>query len=165
VRQAYDHRNSVKGGVVMGEARELMNRITKGVMSADREALQAVYAPDAVIEAPDAGSIRGQDAILEWLLQFGEAFPDASWESLHEHEAGDTAIDEGFFVGTHTGPLAAPTGETIEATGNRVRLRACDAATVAGGRVTSHRFYFDQMDFLAQLGLLPNEQTAEQPTA
>jgi ketosteroid isomerase-like protein len=149
----------------MGEARELMNRITEGVMSADRQALQAVYAPDAVIEAPDAGKISGQDAILEWLLQFGEAFPDASWESLHEHEAGDTAIDEGYFVGTHTGPLAAPTGETIEPTGKRVRLRACDAATVSGGRVTSHRFYFDQMDFLGQLGLLPEEQTAEQPTA
>ena len=73
----------------MGEARELMNRITEGVTSGDRQALQAVYAPDAVIETPDAGSITGQDAILEYLLQFGEAFPDASWESLHEHEAGD----------------------------------------------------------------------------
>ena len=149
----------------MGEARELMNRITEAVTSGDRQALQAVYAPDAVIETPDAGSISGQDAVIEYLLQFEEAFPDASWESRHEHEAGDTAIDEGYFVGTHTGPLAAPTGETIEPTGKRVRLRACDAATVSGGRVSSHRFYFDQMDFLGQLGLLPEEQTAEQPTA
>jgi ketosteroid isomerase-like protein len=149
----------------MGEARELMNRITEGVTSGDRQALQAVYAPDAVIETPDAGTISGQNAILEYLLQFGEAFPDASWESLHEHEAGDTAIDEGYFVGTHTGPLAAPTGETIEPTGKSVRLRACDLATASGGRVTSHRFYFDQMDFLGQLGLLPEEQTAAQPTA
>jgi ketosteroid isomerase-like protein len=149
----------------MGEARELMNRITEAVMSGDRQALQAVYAPDAVIETPDAGSISGQDAVIEYLLQFAEAFPDASYESVHEHEAGDTAVDEGYFVGTHTGPLAAPTGETIEATGKRVRLRACDAATVSGGRVSSHRFYFDQMDFLGQLGLIPEEQTAEEPTA
>ena len=149
----------------MAEARELMNRITESVMKGDRQALQAVYAPDAVIETPDAGTLRGQDAGIEYLLQFAEAFPDASWESLHEHEAGDTAVDEGYFVGTHTGPLTAPTGETIEPTGKRVRIRGCDVATVSGGRVTSHRFYFDQMDFLGQLGLLPEEQAAEQRTA
>jgi ketosteroid isomerase-like protein len=148
----------------MSEARDLMNRITEGVMSGDREALQTVYAPDAVLETPDAGRISGHEEILEWLLQFAEAFPDASFESLHEHEAGDTAIDEGYFVGTHTGPLAAPTGETIDPTGKRIRVRACDAATASGGRVTSHRFYFDQMDFLGQLGLLPEEQTAAQST-
>jgi ketosteroid isomerase-like protein len=148
----------------MGEARELMNRITEGVMSGDRQALEAVYAPDAVIETPDAGRLSGQDAVIDYLLGFEKAFPDASFESLHEHEAGDTAIDEGYFVGTHTGPLAAPTGETIEPTGKSVRLRASDFATASGGRVTSHRFYFDQMDFLGQLGLLPEEQTAEQPT-
>jgi hypothetical protein len=30
-----------------------------------------------------------------------------------------------------------------------------DIATVESGAVTSHRFYFDQMDFLGQLGLAP----------
>jgi ketosteroid isomerase-like protein len=145
----------------MGEARELMNRITKGVMDGDREALEAVYAPDAVIETPDAGSLNGHDAIIEYLLQFAQAFPDASWDSRHEHDAGDSAVDEGYFVGTHTGPLVAPTGESIDATGKRVRLRACDVATVSGGRVTSHRFYFDQMEFLGQLGLVPEETAAQ----
>ena len=139
----------------MGEARELMDRITEGVMSGDADALKAVYAPDAVIETPDAGSVRGHDAIIDYLMQFAKAFPDASWESVHEHETADAAVDEGYFVGTHTGPLTAPTGETIEPTGKRVRLRACDVATVSGGQVRSHRFYFDQMEFLGQLGLVP----------
>lgn len=145
----------------MGEARELMNRITKGVMEGDREALEAAYAPDAVFETPDAGTLNGRDAIIGYLLQFAQAFPDASWESRHEHEAGDSAVDEGYFVGTHTGPLVAPTGETIDATGKRVRVRECDVATVSGGRVTSHRFYFDQMEFLGQLGLVPEETAAQ----
>jgi ketosteroid isomerase-like protein len=145
----------------MGEARELMNRITKGVLDGDREALEAVYAPDAVIETPDAGTLNGHDAIIVYLLQFAQAFPDASWESRHEHEAGDSAVDEGYFVGTHTGPLVAPTGETIDATGKRVRVRECDVATVSDGRVTSHRFYFDQMEFLGQLGLVPEETAAQ----
>ena len=139
----------------MGEARNLMNRITEAVVDGDAEALRSVYAPEAVIETPDAGSLTGHDAIIDYLMQFAEAFPDASWESRQEHETGDTAIDEGYFVGTHSGPLTAPTGETIEPTGKHVRLRACDVATVSGGRVTTHRFYFDQMEFLGQLGLVP----------
>jgi hypothetical protein len=35
-------------------------------------------------------------------------------------------------------------------------MRSCDVAEVEGGLITSHRFYFDQMDFLGQLGLLPD---------
>jgi hypothetical protein len=30
-----------------------------------------------------------------------------------------------------------------------------DAATVADGVVTSHQFYFDQLELLGQLGLAP----------
>ncbi|MBA2383380.1 MAG: ester cyclase, partial [Actinobacteria bacterium] len=83
------------------------------------------------------------------------AFPDASWESAHKHESGNVAIDEGYVVGTHTGPLPMPDGQSIPPTGKSVRVRGCDAATVEDGRVKSHRFYFDQMELLGQLGLTP----------
>lgn len=139
----------------MGEAREIMNRVTEAVFNQDGEALKQLYAPDAVAETPDQGTISGRDEVVAWTLEFLAAFPDASYESAREHEAGDTAIDEGYLVGTNTGPLAMPEGESIPATGKSVRLRACDAATVENGLVTSHRFYFDQMDFLGQLGLAP----------
>ena len=70
-------------------------------------------------------------------------------------ESGDTAIDEGYFVGTNTAPLSLPTGESVPATGKAVRLRVCDIATVQNGVIINHRLYFDQMDLLGQLGLLP----------
>lgn len=137
----------------MGEAREVMDRVTETVFKNDTEALKALYAPDAVAETPDQGTVNGSDAIAEYLGQFLVAFPDASFESVHAHESGANAIDEGYFVGTHTGPLTGPDGETIEGTGKGVRVRACDVATVEGGLVTSHRFYFDNMEFMQQLGL------------
>ena len=139
----------------MGQAREVMDRVTQAVMSNDLEALRALYAPDATAETADQGTMTGRDAVVAYLGGFVTAFPDASFESVHQHETGDTAIDEGYFVGTNTGPLEAPTGESIPPTGKRVRLRECDVATVKDGLVTSHRFYFDQMDFLGQLGLAP----------
>jgi ketosteroid isomerase-like protein len=139
----------------MGEAREVMDRLTKAVVNNDMEAAAKLYAMDAVAVTPDQGEIKGGDRIVaEYLGQFFDAFPDARYEALHAHESGNTAIDEGYFVGTNTGPLQGPTGESFPATGKSVRVRTCDIATVEKGLVTSHRFYFDQMEFLGQLGLI-----------
>ena len=138
----------------MGEAREVMDRITDAYFSKDMDAAAKLYAPDAVAVAPDAGELRGRDQIVAWSKELFDAFPDATYEPVNEYEAGNTAIDEGYFVGTNTGPLQGPTGETIPATGKSVRMPACDIATVENGVITRHRFYYDQMDFLGQLGLM-----------
>jgi ketosteroid isomerase-like protein len=139
----------------MNKPREVIDRVTKAAIKGHADTLRSLYADDAVIETPDLGTISGPDAIVEWNGAFRTAFPDLSWEPLHEHDAGNTAIDEGFVVGTHTGPLASPDGQSIPATGRGLRLRMADAATVENGLVTSHRFYFDQLDLLGQLGLAP----------
>jgi ketosteroid isomerase-like protein len=139
----------------MGEAREVMDRATTAITRGNLDELRSCYADDATAVTPDQGELEGGDAIVNWVRQFVEAIPDATYEPLHAHEAGDTAIDEGYFVGTNTGPLQLPTGETLPATGKRIRVRGCDVATVQNGRITSHRFYFDQMEFLGQLGLAP----------
>jgi ketosteroid isomerase-like protein len=138
----------------MGEAREVMDQITDAYFSKDMDAAAKLYAPDAVAVAPDAGELRGRDQIVAWSKELFDAFPDATYEPVNEYESGNTAIDEGYFVGTNTGPLQGPTGETIPATGKSVRVPACDIATVANGVITRHRFYYDQMDFLGQLGLM-----------
>jgi ketosteroid isomerase-like protein len=132
-----------------------MDAVTDAVFQKDLEAAANLYAPDAVMVTPDQGEIRGREQIIQYLKQFNDAFPDNRYELAHSHESVDTAIDEGYFVGTNTAPLPMPTGESIPATGKQVRVRACDIATVKNGAITSHRFYFDQMDFLGQLGLVP----------
>lgn len=137
----------------MGEARDVMDRVTAAMESNDLEAAKALYASDAVAETPDEGTLHGADAIASWLVKLAEAFPDAKYEQVNGFEIGDTAVDEGFFTGTNTGPLTMPDGGSVPPTGNAIRVRACDLATVKDGAVTSHRFYFDQMDFLSQLGL------------
>ena len=143
----------------MGQAREVMDKLTDAIFRQDFDAARALYAPDAVAITPDKGEVSGSGDIVEWAREMIEAFPDARFESLSKFESGDTAIDEGYFIGTNTGPLVMPTGETMPATGKSARFRACDIATVENGAVSSHRFYFDQMDFAEQLGLM------EQPVA
>ncbi len=86
-------------------------------------------------------------------LALGEAFPNAGYEIAGKYEDGDTAIDEGYLTGTHTAPLRLPSGESIPPTGRTIRVRSADIARVEGGVVTRHHFYFDQTEFVEQLGL------------
>lgn len=136
----------------MGEAREVMDGITAAIMSGDRAAIERLYAPDAVVEAPDAPRIEGATAIADYHLSLHRGFPDAGWESRSTIEVGDIAIDEGWFVGTHTDVLSTPDGD-LPPTGKAVRARAFDILEVRDGRCVSHRMYYDQLDLMEQLGL------------
>jgi ketosteroid isomerase-like protein len=141
----------------MGEAREVMDRLTEAVTHPDLKAIAELYAEDAVAVTPDEGEIRGRDNIVEYWRQMTETVPDGTFETLHAYESGDTAIDEGVFSGRNTGPIQLPTGETLPATQKEVRIRGVDIATVKDGRIVDYRLYFDEMEFLGQLGLLPDE--------
>jgi predicted ester cyclase len=139
----------------MGEARIVLDQATEASFKQDWATAEKLYALDAIGVTPDQGELKGGEEITRWLKQFFDSFPDAKYEPEYKHESGNTAMDEGWFVGTNTGPLLLPTGETLPATGKRARVRGADVATVENGVITSHRFYFDQMEFLVQLGLAP----------
>lgn len=145
----------------MGEAREVMDRLTDALTThPDLKVIAELYAEDAVARTPDEGEIRGRDNIVAYWRQMTEAVPEATFESLHAYEAGDTAIDEGVFSGRNTGPIQLPTGGTLPATQKEVRIRGVDIATVKDGRIVDYRLYFDEMEFLGQLGLLPDDETS-----
>ena len=142
----------------MGQAREVMDRLTAAITTADPKAIADLYAPDAVAVTPDGGELHGRDDIAGYWRQMTEAVPDGSYESVHSYEVGNTAIDEGVFTGRNTGPIQLPTGETLPPTQKEIRIRGVDFATVDDdGRIVDYRLYFDEMEFLGQLGLLPDE--------
>jgi hypothetical protein len=80
--------------VPMGQAREVMDRLTEVMTSNDVEALRSLYAEGAEAVTPDQGTITGREAIVAYVTGFRTAFPDASVEVVHKHETADTAIDE-----------------------------------------------------------------------
>ncbi len=146
----------------MGQARELMDRSTRAVLDGDLDALREVYAADVVVTTPDSGTLHGIEQLLEWNRSFVDAFSDRDYSSQRSLETQDCAIDQGDFRGTHTRPLQLPDGQQVPPTGRQVTVRSADIATVSGGRIVRHDFYFDQMDMMAQLGLLEEAATAEQ---
>ena len=143
----------------MGEAREISERFTEAINNHDADAIAALYSDDAVAIDP-FGEWRGKEAIVESWRGFFEAFPDIRGSDERSYDAGDTAINEWRGSGTHTGPLRTPDGEEIPPTGRRMTLRGSDFITVRGGLITEHRTYFDQMEMLSQLGLIPEATAA-----
>ncbi|MEI5527316.1 nuclear transport factor 2 family protein [Streptomyces brasiliscabiei] len=142
----------------MGQARELMDQLTEALTThQDPKTVANLFAEDAVAHTPDGGELHGRDDIAEYWRQMTDAVPDATYESLTSFEVGDTAVDEGIYTGRNTGPLAFPDGTSIPATQRDIRIHGVDFATVRDGRITSYRLYFDQLEFLGQLGLLPEE--------
>jgi ketosteroid isomerase-like protein len=148
----------------MGQAREIMDRIPAAVGAGDRDALLRLYAADAVAETPEGLRLDSREAIADDLLAFKQAFPDMTWESRATFEVGDTAIDEGWVVGTHTGVLSLPDGD-VPPTGRRMRLRECDLLTVRGGVAVTHRFYYDRLELVSQLGLGQGAAAVPEPRA
>ena len=67
----------------MGQARDVMDRLTTAITTKDTEALKACYAAGAVTRTPDQGEISGRDAICNYFLEFFEAFPDEAGREAH----------------------------------------------------------------------------------
>jgi ketosteroid isomerase-like protein len=145
---------------IMGQAREVMDQLTEALTThQDPKTIGNLFAEDAVAHTPDGGEIHGRENIAEYWRQMTDAVPEARFESLSSFEVGDTAIDEGIYSGRNTGPLAFPDGTSLPATQKDITLHGVDFATVKDGQITSYRLYFDQLEFLDQLGLLPEELT------
>lgn len=140
----------------MNQARDVMDRLTEtAIEQHDIESAMNLYAENAVLMTPDTGEVRGREQISEYWHGMMDGFPDGHYETISKIEADGKAVDEGYFEGTNTVPMKTPTGETIPASGKHVKLRSCDVATVKDGMITEHHLYFDEAEFMRQLGLTP----------
>ena len=119
----------------------------------DRNSDADPWAADAQMVAPGA-QVSGRDEVLGFLGVFHEAFPDLRLENVQLVVDGSAAAAEGTLTGTHNGVLHTPGGD-VEPTGRRVELRWGAVYATDGDTLKSEHLFYDQMDFLGQLGLLP----------
>lgn len=118
----------------------------------DWNSLKALYSPDAVYdEKATHRRIQGPDQIIEGLRMWTTAFPDANGTIVRELAAGDLAVLELVWNGTHTGPLQTPAG-TIAPSNRSVQIPACSVMQIVGERVKLDTHYFDLLTLLTQIG-------------
>ena len=120
----------------------------------DEERMRELTAENAVFEAPGDVRLEGRDAGVGYAMSWINAFPDARIDVHDELEAGDWVVQEFVFSGTHTAPMESPMGE-IPATNRSLSGRGVQIFRIEAGMVADTRLYFDQMDVMTQLGLMP----------
>lgn len=141
----------------MAASEELVRRMFTAIEARDYDAVAGALAPDCDFRAPGV-ELRGPDGVLAWMRPFLEAFPD-----IHHHigptvAAGDRVAFELELHGTHTAPLATPEGE-LPPTGRELYLSVCNMWSVRDDdAIASYHIYFDQVEFMAALGLIPQEE-------
>ena len=111
----------------------------------------APYAEDAEISDP-SGKFKGKAAILQSFKVWKTAFPQGTAEVTNQIALGDQVTSEVVYRATHTGPLVSSTG-TIPATNKPVVLKVMLISSFRDGLIQRERSYYDQADFMKQLGI------------
>jgi predicted ester cyclase len=143
----------------MADAREVGAKFVEAFNAHDEDAIRELNAENAVVEAPGDVRVEGREAATEYALAWLRAFPDARLTVKHELTDGDWVVQEFTFEGAHEGPLSSPAGE-IPPTNKRLNGRGVQVFKVEGDVVTDTRLYFDQVQVLTQLGLMPQPAAA-----
>ena len=142
----------------MTRPEELAMRVLELTDQQDWAGREALLTPDFDFVAPN-GSGRGPAATTAYSRPFVGAFPGCRHEVDLVVAQGDVAAVEGRWIGTHSGPLPTAEGE-IPATGKTITLPFTATMRARGDRLASMHVYFDQLAFLAQLGVVPQSQAA-----
>jgi predicted ester cyclase len=116
-----------------------------------RDQMADPWSADSEMVTP-GGAMTGRDQVLAFLGVFQEAFPDGRLEIKQLLVDGSAAAVEGAFRGTHNGVLHSPAGD-IGPTGKSIEFRWAAVYRVEGDQLASEHLFFDQLDFLGQLGI------------
>ena len=136
----------------MADVIELARRHDDAFNAHDADGRAAIEAPDIELVMPGM-TLRGHDEVMQVLRAFWEALPDVTITAEDLLVAGDVVVAEGSLAGTHNGTFRTPQGE-IPRTGNPVTLRYAAIKRFKDERLVSEHLYFDQVEFLQQLGAM-----------
>ncbi len=143
----------------MADAQEVGARFIEAFNAHDEARIRELNAENAVFEAPGDVHVEGGDAATAYAMEWINAFSDARITVHNEIVAGDWVVQEFTFEGTHTAPMQSPMGE-IAPTNRSLTGRAVQIFKVDGDTVVETRLYFDQVQVMTQLGLMPESAVA-----
>jgi predicted ester cyclase len=139
-------------GMIVGSLRSLQEEQIRTWNDHDEASWVDLFNPKATFSAP--GGVRGSGAEMAKMVYhvWHDAFPDNQLKTLQIVDGEEAVVLEGVFEATHTGTLNAP-GGSIPATGKQIAVPFVSMLGVADGKFTSFAVYFDQLEFLTQLGV------------
>lgn len=138
----------------MAEAKDTAVKFVAAFNAHDGRALLNLHAADIKFEAPGDVHLRSGSDATAYAMRWLKAFPDGKMTVRNEITSGPWVIQEITLEGVQSGPLEAPTG-TIPPTSKKYSGRAVHFLRIENGQIAEARIYFDQLEMLSQLGLVP----------
>lgn len=132
---------------------EIVNRYYQAINRHDWAACEPLVDPRCELWTP-AGPAVGAEAVLGFDKMWAVACPDFEVVPVQQIATGEHVASENRFRGTHTGVLSLPTGD-IPPTGVEMDSGYVGLFRVLDGRIVSQRVYFDRVDLMEKLGLMP----------
>ena len=120
----------------------------------DIAGLGSLFTSDGRYTSP-AGSVDGAEAIGAYMAEAVKGLSDIHQQTSRLLEDGDTVMAEWTCRFTVTGPMLLPDGTELSAAGKTVLQEGVSVATIKDGKFSALRDYFDQVDMMKQMGLMP----------
>lgn len=110
--------------------------------------LDTAYTEDVILHT--VPETKGKAASKAYYENYVTGFTDREFIVKEIFAKGDKVVKNWQFKGTHTGNFFG-----IPATGKKVDVIGCTIAKVVNGKITEEEDFFDNLEFLKQLGLIP----------
>mgnify|MGYP000078244916 FL=1 len=110
--------------------------------------LDTAYAPDVVLHT--VPETKGAANAKAYYANYVTGFSDREFIVKETFAQGYKLTKYWVFKGKHTGDFFG-----IPATGKTISVEGCTIATIINGKITEERDFFDNLEFLRQLGLMP----------
>ena len=143
----------------MADTKQVLDGSLAAFNAHDEQGIRSYYADNAVFEAPGDVRLEDADSIAAYAMEWLNAFPDAKLIVHNEVISGEWAVHQFTFEGTHEGTLSGPAGD-VPPTHKRLTGRGLEMFRVVNGKITEDYLYYDQVQVLTQLGLMPEPATA-----
>jgi steroid delta-isomerase-like uncharacterized protein len=129
-----------------------------GIEAHDLSRWEAALADNFTASYPSARPAMNMELNREqakaYNASFIPAFPDLHFEDRYVLADGDKIVYFWDGTGTHDGPLALPTG-TAPATHKKASVPGVLYVELKDGKIVREETYWNQVELLAQLGLMP----------
>lgn len=138
----------------MADARAVAAQFVEAFNAHDESRIRALNGTNSVTQAPGDVRVEGTEATTAYAMGWLNAFPDARITVHDELVDGDWVAQRFTFEGTHEATLPSPAGD-VPATHRRLTGRGAQLLRVEGDHVAETHLYFDQVQVMTQLGLMP----------
>jgi limonene-1,2-epoxide hydrolase len=138
----------------MPETKNTATRFVSAFNAHDEAALHAVHAPHVKFDAPGGFKANNAKDATAFAMRWLNAYPHGKMTVRSEIVNSPWIIQEIAMEGVHSGPLETPMG-TVKPTHKKFVGYGVQIFKVEDGKITEARLYYDQLDMMSQLGLIP----------